>query len=211
MLIRSMPESYTSWIDWLAAARYVFAAFLVISLPPAVCWWFLVHPLARRLRRLGAKVALTLVFALFFLSIAALFPFRDALLAEDLGFRPLLAACGVPLLAVSGWVARQRKKHLTWRILLGIPEMSADPADSKLLDQGIYSRVRHPRYVEFTLGMIGWALILNYLGLYWMTAAGIAAVLLIVPLEERELRDRFGTAYDDYARRVPRYLPHRRA
>ena len=26
-------------------------------------------------------------------------------------------------------------------------------------------------------------------------------------LEERELRERFGTEYEDYCRRVPRYLP----
>jgi protein-S-isoprenylcysteine O-methyltransferase Ste14 len=153
-----MPEGVTSWTDWLAAARYVFAV-----------------------------------------------------LAEDLGFRPLLAACGVPLLAVAGWIAWQRKRHLTLRILLGIPELSSDPADSKLLDEGIYSRIRHPRYVEFILGLVGWSLVLSYLGFYWMTAATVVAILLIVPLEERELRDRFGAAYEDYALRVPRYLPRRRS
>ena len=30
---------------------------------------------------------------------------------------------------------------------------------------------------------------------------------LVVVLEERELRQRFGAAYDAYARQVPRYLP----
>jgi protein-S-isoprenylcysteine O-methyltransferase Ste14 len=32
---------------------------------------------------------------------------------------------------------------------------------------------------------------------------------LIVLLEERELPDRFGEAYVDYSRRVPRYWPRR--
>jgi protein-S-isoprenylcysteine O-methyltransferase Ste14 len=31
----------------------------------------------------------------------------------------------------------------------------------------------------------------------------------VVLLEERELRDRFGAEYDEYCRRVPRYIPGR--
>ena len=38
-------------------------------------------------------------------------------------------------------------------------------------------------------------------------AAILPAVHLIVLLEERELGRRFGAAYDEYAARVPRYLP----
>jgi protein-S-isoprenylcysteine O-methyltransferase Ste14 len=30
-----------------------------------------------------------------------------------------------------------------------------------------------------------------------------------VLLEERELRDRFGAEYEEYCRRVPRYIPKR--
>ena len=31
----------------------------------------------------------------------------------------------------------------------------------------------------------------------------------IVVLEERELRDRFGSTYEEYSRRVPRFFPRR--
>jgi hypothetical protein len=121
------------WIGWLAAGRYWMSVLFVITLPPALGWWFLVHPLARFWRRLGPRVTLTVVAVLYAGTAGALFPVRDALLIRDLGFQPLLAGLGVPFLVVGFLVARQRKKHLTTRILVGVPEMASDPAASELL------------------------------------------------------------------------------
>jgi protein-S-isoprenylcysteine O-methyltransferase Ste14 len=61
--------------------------------------------------------------------------------------------------------------------------------------------------VEFTLGMIGWSLFVNYVGLYVMTGLCFVLLWVIVLLEERELRERFGQAYVDYSARVPRFVP----
>jgi protein-S-isoprenylcysteine O-methyltransferase Ste14 len=38
-------------------------------------------------------------------------------------------------------------------------------------------------------------------------ALWLPGIYVIVRLEEKELRDRFGLAYDEYRRRVPRFLP----
>ncbi len=62
---------------------------------------------------------------------------------------------------------------------------------------------------HLAVGSVGWALILNYLGVYLMTAAVVMAIFFIVVLEERELRDRFGDAYLEYSKRVPRFIPRR--
>jgi protein-S-isoprenylcysteine O-methyltransferase Ste14 len=37
----------------------------------------------------------------------------------------------------------------------------------------------------------------------------LALVMISILLEEREMRRRFGQAYADYCRRVPRFLPRR--
>ena len=198
-----------SWIALLEALRYWAAVLFAIAVPPTIGWWLLVHPFAGTWRRLGSKLSLALLLGLYLVAAAGLFLVRDAILWRDLGFRIWAAALGAPLLVVSGLVARARKRHLGWRTLVGVPEVSSDRSESRLLQEGIYARIRNPRYVEFDLGLIGWTLILGYIGLYVVTAVTILAVHGIVLLEERELRDRFGAEYVEYSARVPRYLPRR--
>ncbi|MCH7490282.1 MAG: isoprenylcysteine carboxylmethyltransferase family protein, partial [Gemmatimonadetes bacterium] len=106
-------------------------------------------------------------------------------------------------------IAVKRKKYLTTAILAGIPELSRGGEKGKLLTEGIYGRIRHPRYVEALLGVLGYALIANYLGMYILFVLTVPAIYFIVVLEERELRDRFGSAYEEYSERVPRFFPRR--
>jgi protein-S-isoprenylcysteine O-methyltransferase Ste14 len=77
---------------------------------------------------------------------------------------------------------------------------------SKLIEHGMYARVRHPLYTSVMLASLGWALI-------WQSAAALAAAVTLIPFfyakaarEERWLHQTF-TGYADYARRVPRFLP----
>lgn len=76
-----------------------------------------------------------------------------------------------------------------------------------MLSEGIYGRIRHPRYVEVVIGTWAYAVFANHLGAYVVAALTIPSIHLIVLLEERELVERFGARYEEYRSRVPRYVP----
>jgi protein-S-isoprenylcysteine O-methyltransferase Ste14 len=194
-------------LHWLDLIRYGLGALMALALPPAIVYWFIVHPFIGFWRRVGARGTLW-VLAVFYLgSMAALFPLRHVLLGRDLGTSVVNLIVAAPLLVVSGIISRQRRRHLTMRTLAGVPELAPQEAGPGLLTEGIYGKIRHPRYVEFTLGMIGWALFVNYVGLYVITGLSFVLLYLIVLMEERELRERFGQGYVDYSARVPRFVP----
>ena len=119
-----------------------------------------------------------------------------------------LVGLAIVTAVVSTRIAILRRKHLTNRILFGVPELEAE-SSSPLLTEGVYARVRHPRYVEVWLGTFAYAAFANYVGswIVWLLTGPV--LHLIVLLEERELLDRFGTEYEAYMERVPRYVPRR--
>ena len=92
-------------------------------------------------------------------------------------------------------------------ILVGLPELSSRPEASVLLDEGIYGRIRHPRYVDVVLGVLAFALFTNYLAVYVMWVLALPVIWLLTVIEERELLGRFGERYADYRLRVPRFIP----
>ena len=195
------------WTGWLHLIRYVMAALLAITLPPAIVYWFIVHPFIAFWRRVGMKTTFWLLGIFMAGSMAALYPFRDALVGRDLGTSWPAIVLALPLVVIAGVISRKRRRYLPFRILSGLPELSPERHGVGLLTEGIYGRLRHPRYVEFTLALIGWSLFANYLGLYVEMALSIAALYLVVLVEERELRERYGQAYADYSARVPRFVP----
>ena len=47
----------------------------------------------------------------------------------------------------------------------------------------------------------------NYLESYVVVVLYLSLIYLVVRLEEKELRQWFGADYEDYCRRVPRFMP----
>ncbi len=193
----------------LESARYWLAALTLISMPPAFLYWYLIHPFANAWRKLGRLPAYLIVSTVCLACVYGLWRIRDPLLGADLGFSPWGTAIGALLYLSAVALEIQCRKHLKFYILAGAPELSRD-RPGKLLDQGIYAHIRHPRYLSLILGISGATLFVNYTGIYVLLLASVPVLFGLVLIEERELRGRFGEAYVDYSRRVPRFVPRRR-
>ena len=77
-----------------------------------------------------------------------------------------------------------------------------------LVTNGPFTLVRHPIYLAMLLFLLALAIALGH----WRQLAFgaplfVIGTLLRVREEERLLRERFGSMFDDYARRVARFLP----
>jgi protein-S-isoprenylcysteine O-methyltransferase Ste14 len=110
----------------------------------------------------------------------------------------------------AGWVIAVAATFMTdhWEFLglrqAGWPTSQPQSAAS-VSQRWLYSWVRHPMMVGLLLAF--WATPVMTAGhlLFALAASGYVAVG--VHFEERDLRRHFGTAYDDYAQRVPRLVP----
>lgn len=187
--------------------RYVVAVLLAISLPPAVLYWFAIHPFVGFWRRLGPTTAFIVLGIGFAAGIWGCWLIRAALLGRDLGTNGWLIAPGLVLYLASAFLSRAVQRQLSVRILVGLPEIATGAGPGKLLNEGIYAHVRHPRYAAILIGCTGIAMIVNFAGIWVMTALLFPALHLITVIEERELHRRFGPEYAAYAAAVPRLLP----
>jgi len=189
--------------------RYYFAVILVAWLPPAVVWWYIVHPFVGFWRRFGARRALVANIVIALATGAGLWFLRRPLVGRDLGTHWALVVLGIAFAAIAivmGWF---RRKQLPTKVLSGLPELQADGKGGRLLTEGPYAHVRHPRYLEVVAGVFGYAALANYTGGWVIAVALLPALHLVVLLEERELHRRFGAEYEAYRARVPRYVPRR--
>lgn len=190
--------------------RYWIAVIALLATPPAILVWYVIHPLAPMWRRLGSAVTTTALIVIAAGIMAGIWVVREPLLGADLGTSWATLAAGLATVALAAWLGIHRKRQLTTRILTGIPEFSAAAYPGELLTEGVYSAIRNPRYVEVFLAVLAYALLANYTGTYILALLVVPTSLyLVVLLEERELRDRFGAEWDAYAARVPRFVPAR--
>ena len=187
--------------------RYVIALLTVVSTPAAVVLWLIVHPFIGFWRRLGPFLTYVIMAALSAASIALLVAFRGPILRIEFGTNYTLIALAAVLYAASIFVEIRTRKHLKVRILVGLPELSPEKPGPGLLTEGIYSQVRHPRYLAVTLGMFAFALFTNYLAMYFLALLVIPGLYWVVLVEEKELRDRFGSEHVKYCDNVPRFFP----
>jgi protein-S-isoprenylcysteine O-methyltransferase Ste14 len=189
------------------AVRYWVAVLILVSVPPTVLYWLVIHPFFGFWRRRGKAFTFSVVSAGFLATVTVLFLVREPLLAIRGPWVPGLAVAGGALYLLAISLERQTRRKLRWKVLVGVPEIDPESAGPGLLTDGIYARTRHPRYLTFMIALFGFALMTNYLAVWVLAFLVVPAMWWIVFWEERELVERFGDEYREYCRRVPRFLP----
>ncbi len=173
---------------------------------PVPFFWLIFHSRIHFWRRFGNRaflVALPVWIVPGILLVAG----REAVFARRIDRSAVTWLLGAGIAALAVWTNRQVHRRFSLRRLAGLPEINRARPDSFVIRQGIYSRVRHPRYMEFMLSFFGLALLTGAVGIFLLAFASVLLYLIVAPLEERELRESYGAEYEAYARAVPRFLP----
>jgi protein-S-isoprenylcysteine O-methyltransferase Ste14 len=110
----------------------------------------------------------------------------------------VLAVCGVAALT---------ECFLRFAIVgRGTPAPVAPPGT--LVVTGLYRHTRNPMYVALVTTLVGQALLLGSLAIAEYTAAvWVTTHLFVLVYEEPALKRKFGAAYEQYRRHVPRWWP----
>ncbi len=110
-------------------------------------------------------------------------------------------------------IANAFSGQLLRALVIGLAYIRRGGLDKKihadaLVVEGLFAHSRNPLYLGNFLALVGFCLIHNSLLCYVVGVPFFAfAYLAIVAAEEEFLRGRFGSAYEDYCRRVNRFLP----
>ena len=187
----------------------VIALLYAMAYFPAPLFWLVIHGGIHFWRRFGNRsfwVALPLWIA----SGTSLFLARHWLLAGRFHRNALTWTAGLALIAAGLALGRLVHRDFGLRRLAGLPEMNPGRYPEGMVKSGIYSWVRHPRYLEYMLSFFGLGLLTGATGIFLLAIVTVLLYLIVTPLEERELREHYGEGYEAYARAVPRFLPRLR-
>lgn len=195
----------------LDGIRYLVAAVVVVTVSPAFVGWLLLHGFIDRWRQLGPRVAYPVTFLLVASVALGIHAIRAPLLAVEFGGSLWRLGLAGAVYALAVLIEASCWRSLSLRTLVGLPELMPTSEPQQLLTEGIYGRVRHPRYLGFVLGVLAVAFATDYLALYLLVPIFLLQIYWVTVLEERELVDRFGARYAAYQARVPRLLPRLRA
>jgi protein-S-isoprenylcysteine O-methyltransferase Ste14 len=110
----------------------------------------------------------------------------------------------VPFFVLGAWLGIEGTKGTSMKV--------ADTHRSeKVVTTGVYSIIRHPKYVGGLLAHVGISFLLSAWYSLLSTPLMIAVVYLISRKEEVELVKEFGEEYESYQKRVPMLVPRIRS
>lgn len=183
-------------IAWLAA--------LVYSTIPA--FWLVVHPRVKRWRsrpRSPYRVLVPMWVAMWIVMGAITWPWRHLrFYSSPIAWIPaaVFFVAGLSLYKTGG-------RNFSGAQLGGRPELEPGRHDQRLVTSGIRARVRHPIYLAHLCELLAWSVGTGLIVVYALTAFAVITGAVMIGLEDRELEERFGQAYQEYRRAVPAVIP----
>jgi len=182
-------------------------ALITLMIWPAIpLFWIPVHGCPRLFKRLGLFTYILPVVTWLPLAVV-LYLNKGVLLKGGIDFSIAPTAAGALIFVVGGLIQIWTGRLLSLFGLMGMPEVSSK-IKSRLVDEGAFAVVRHPTYLSHTLMLVGLFLFTGFPAVGIIAALDFALVYaVIIPLEERELINRFGEEYLLYMKKTPKFFP----
>ncbi len=187
-------------------------AMAALLLWPAIpLFWVPVHCVPGFFRRLGFLTYL-LPFITWLPIAFLVYRLRHVLLQYRAVFPAAVTIPGLFIFILGAALQAWTLLLLTLPVIMGMPEVT-NAVSGKLVTGGPFGIVRHPTYLSHTLMLLGLFLMTGVTALGIVTAVdALIVAVAVIPLEEKELLQRFGGEYEEYRRKVPsRFLPFRRS
>ncbi len=183
------------------------ALITILVWPVVPLFWIPVHGLSRFFRKIGLLTyimpPLTWIPIIYLI-----FKFKEELLSFRYEMPVFINIMGLLLIVLGALLHIWTGKLLGLLGLMGIPEVTKR-VRIKLVSEGPFRIVRHPTYLAHTMLFSGIFMLTGVLTVGILTLADFLLVyFIIIPLEERELSERFGDEYAEYRKKVRyRFFP----
>ncbi|HHT9119791.1 MAG TPA: methyltransferase family protein [Candidatus Hypogeohydataceae bacterium YC41] len=179
----------------------------IVYIAPFPIWLILLHILAKK----EIKFPLLLWFYLsigivWLIGLYLAFTLQDVLFSSRFKTNIFLQGIGFLFLIIALIIEWQSAKVMGLKRLICLTELQQTGSPDKLVTTGIYYYARHPRYIEYPLLPLGFALIFGYKFLLVFSFYLFVGYTIASYFEDAELLNRFGEAYSKYQKEVPRFF-----
>jgi protein-S-isoprenylcysteine O-methyltransferase Ste14 len=172
-------------------------------------FWFFVHPAIGFWRKQG-NGAFWLALPIWLIFAAGIIVLRHHLFVVRVERNVVTWTAGTILFLVALWLEVQTRHTFGLRRLVGLTELNPEHRLCGVVRTGVYGRVRHPRYLLYMLMILGVAFLTGAAAIFLLAIVNVLLYQILAPLEERELLNQYGPAYEAYRRSVPRFVPRLR-
>jgi protein-S-isoprenylcysteine O-methyltransferase Ste14 len=97
---------------------------------------------------------------------------------------------------------------IIWLFAVVKSKITKEIIDNKLVTSGIYSHIRHPIYSAFLFASSGLIVLSQNIYLFFLPVIyWIILTIGMIKTEEKWLKEKFGEEYEEYSKKVNRFIP----